>query len=296
MSSGSKVAIITGGASGNIIQCLLSGAALGIGLALATDLVARGWNVVIADINPQTGETAAKSLGPTAIFHQTDVSSWESQLSLFKTTFAKFRRLDFFAANAGIDDKKSIYEETDAEKEKDEPAQPFLKVIDVDFVAVVWGVKLASWYMRRNPDKTGGCIVMTSSAAGLYPMDTNPLYAGCKAALINFTRSVASTYLQDKIRVNAICPALVPTAIFPGNLLDFFPEEHITPVSTIVSAYNKFIDDEKLAGKVVECSQDKHFFREQVEYPSESQRWMNEESGECWAKAYNVYFAAAGKK
>ncbi|KAK6515967.1 hypothetical protein TWF281_004557 [Arthrobotrys megalospora] len=283
MASSAQVAIITGGASG-------------IGLAIATDLATKGWNVVIADINPQSGTTAAQTIGPNATFHQTDVSSWDSQLSLFKSTFQKFGRLDFFAANAGIDDKKSIYEETKEELENDEPAMPFLKVIDVDFVAVVWGVKLASWYMRRNPGRKGGVIVMTSSAAGLYPMATNPLYAGCKAALINFTRSVASTYIQDGIRVNAICPALVPTSIFPGNLRDFFPEEHITPVSTIVSAYNKFIDDDKLTGQVVECAQDQHYFRTQVEYPSESQRWMNEDSGECWDRAYKVYFANAGKK
>ncbi|KAF3159366.1 hypothetical protein TWF788_003775 [Orbilia oligospora] len=276
MASESKVAIITGGASG-------------IGLAIATDLKNKNWTVVIADINPTTGTTAAQSTG--AVFHQTDVSSWSSQLDLFKTTFQKYGRLDFFAANAGIDDKKSIYEETPEELQNDEPAQPFLKVIDIDFVAVVWGVKLASWYMRRNAKK-GGVVVLTSSAAGLYPMVTNPLYAGCKAALINFARSVSSTYITDGIRVNVICPALVPTAIFPGNLRDFFPEEHITPVSTIVSAYNKFIDDETLTGQVVECAQDQHYFRKQVEYPSESQRWMNEDSGECWGRAYKVYFAA----
>ncbi|KAK6331299.1 hypothetical protein TWF730_004385 [Orbilia blumenaviensis] len=280
MASSAQVAIITGGASG-------------IGLAIATDLAAKGWNVVIADINPQAGPEAAKKIGAT--FHQTDVSSWDSQLSLFKTTYQKYGRIDFFAANAGIDDKKSIYDETPEELEKDEPEPPFLKVIDVNFVAVVWGVKLASWYMRRN-EKKGGVMVLTSSAAGLYPMATNPLYAGCKAALINFARSVASTYITDGIRVNIICPALVPTAIFPGNLRDFFPEEHITPLSTIVSAYNKFIDDATLTGQVVECSQDQHYFRKQVEYPSESQRWMNEDSGECWARAYRVYFANKGEK
>ncbi|EWC43847.1 hypothetical protein DRE_07291 [Drechslerella stenobrocha 248] len=272
---------------------IVTGAASGIGLGIATHLVAKGWHVVIADINSAGGEAVAQKLGPQAVFHLTDVSSWNSQLSLFKTAFAKFGRLDFLAANAGIDDKKSIYEETTEELARDEPAQPYLKVIEVDLLAVIWGVKLASWYMRRNPGKKGGSIVITSSAAGLYPMATNPLYAACKAALINFTRSVAGNYVKDGIRVNAICPALVPTAIFPGDLSAFFPAEHITPVATIVAAYDKFITDETLVGKVVECSQGSHFFREKSEYPNESQRWMNEDSGPFWEKAYQAYFASA---
>lgn len=109
--------------------------------------------------------------------------------------------------------------------------------------------------------------------------------------LINFTRSVADTYQKDGIRVNAICPALVPTSIFPGKLEDFFPAEHITPLSTIVSAYNLFIDDESKYGQVAECSQDQHYFRQKPEYPSESQRWMNEDSGPSWERAYAAYFA-----
>ncbi|KAJ6256447.1 15-hydroxyprostaglandin dehydrogenase [NAD(+)] [Drechslerella dactyloides] len=277
ISSDSLVAIVTGGASG-------------IGLGIATHLVAKGWNVVLADVNPSTGVAAAEKLGSRAVFHHTDVSSWDSQVELFKTASEKFGRLDFFAANAGIDDRKSIYEETQEERDEDQPAKPYLKVVEVDFIAVVWGVKLASWYMRRNPGKKGGCIVITSSDVGLYPMATNPLYASCKAALVNFTRSVAETFREDGIRVNAICPGLVPTAIFPGKLTDFFPEEYITPVSTIVAAYDKFITDETLAGKVVECSQDRHFFRDRPEYPNESQRWMHEESGPSWAKAYKAYF------
>lgn len=154
----------------------------GIGLALARDLTSKNWKVVIADINPESGATVAAELGTNARFHCTDVSSWSDQAALFKYASTTFGRLDFFAANAGIDDKKSIYDEID---EDDEPKKPFLKVLDVNLVGVIWGVKLAAWYMRRNKDpaKKGGSIVLTSSAAGLYPMATNPLYAATKAGV-----------------------------------------------------------------------------------------------------------------
>jgi len=82
----------------------------------------------------------------------------------------------------------------------------------------------------------------------------------------------------------------VPTNLAPSGLLDSFPQEHITPLSTIVSAFDKFITDESLKGQIVECSQTNHFFRKQVEYPDESTRWLMEESAPYWDKGYAEYY------
>jgi 15-hydroxyprostaglandin dehydrogenase (NAD) len=94
------VAIITGGASG-------------IGLAVTQHLLSPpySYKVVIADLVPaSTGIPLAQSLGPNCLFHQTDVSVYAQQASLFAKAFEwEGGRLDFFAANAGIDNRESLY-------------------------------------------------------------------------------------------------------------------------------------------------------------------------------------------
>jgi len=77
--------------------------------------------------------------------------------------------LDFFAANAGIDDRQSLFQTDEPVDEEGVPKELNLKTLDVDLDAVFQGVWLFKYYARRNEEKGGvGKIVITSSAAGLY--------------------------------------------------------------------------------------------------------------------------------
>jgi hypothetical protein len=66
------------------------------------------------------------------------------------------------------------------------------------------------------------------------------------------------------------------------------PNEHLTPMSTLIRAFQEFADNPSLVGKVAECIKGDIFYREQVDYCNESQRWMGEESGQIWQAAYNL--------
>lgn len=88
--------------------------------------------------------------------------------------------------------------------------------------------------------------------------------------------------------VNSILPAFVVTGLAPPGLADIFPKEHITPMSTVLKAYDTFIGDDKMNGQTVETSQDQLFFRQKADYPNESQRWIGESSQELWNDAYGV--------
>jgi len=59
---------------------------------------------------------------------------------------------------------------------------------------------------------------------------------------------------KENISTNAICPGLVPTPVISQAMRDAFGADYLTPTSTVVAAYNKFLEDESLFGKVVECS------------------------------------------
>lgn len=162
------------------VACI-TGAASGIGLALTKHLLGKHWKVIMADMNASQGERLSEELGDDTLFMRVDVSSWEDQAALFKKAFAwGGNRLDFFAANAGIADKQSFYEI--AEDAGEDPKPLNTDVMRVDLDAVIQGLRLFMHYARRNQSPGGKCVI-TSSAAGLYPMDACPLYASAKHAV-----------------------------------------------------------------------------------------------------------------
>lgn len=65
------------------------------------------------------------------------------------------------------------------------------------------------------------------------------------------------------------------------------PSEHLTPLSTIVQAYDRVLDDNSMTGQVIEASQNDLFFRKQVEYPNQSEEWLMEDLGGFWANGYS---------
>lgn len=115
------------------------------------------------------------------MFFQLDVSDYSAQQRLFATVFHwGGERLDFLAANAGIDDRQSLYEENDTigtekvkvgEVEVEVPKELNLKTIRVDLDAVLQGVWLFKYFNRisekGNGEKRGGKVVVTSSSAGI---------------------------------------------------------------------------------------------------------------------------------
>lgn len=146
---------------------IITGAASGIGLALTRHLVSQGWLVAMADIDDIAGTQYSSELGSNTIFLQTDVSKYADQAELFHQVFIRFgNRLDFFAANAGIDDKQSLYETNEDVDAEGKPKEMSLKTISVDLDAVIQGIWLFKHYARKNK-VPGGKVVITSSAAGL---------------------------------------------------------------------------------------------------------------------------------
>ncbi|EMC99664.1 hypothetical protein BAUCODRAFT_45582, partial [Baudoinia panamericana UAMH 10762] len=211
---------------------VVTGAASGIGLALTKYLIERGWRVVMADVN----EPKEKLDGTT--FVKTDVSSWEQQVTMFKRGYEWAGRLDFFAANAGIDDRDDIFASISSDSTKP-PKQPNMKTFEVNLIGSYYGIKLAAHYMTLDSraagkPKPGGKIVVTASAAGLYPSPFAPQYASTKHALVGLVRSLGSLSAPVNIRINALCPALVATGLAPPGLLDSFKKEQITPMSTMM--------------------------------------------------------------
>ncbi|MCJ1434012.1 hypothetical protein MMC27_003377 [Xylographa pallens] len=300
---------------------IITGAASGIGLALTTHLLAKNYKVFMADINPAGALTAAalplpSPSTPPPTFIPTDIASFPAQLALFQRAYAYNHSIDVFAANAGIDDSEDVFAadvspvslngaETDTPATTEPPsvAPPNLKTLDVDLSAVVSGLKLFVAFARhsaradaahgRAPRKRS--MVITASMVGLYPFETNPLYCAAKHGLIGLTRSVGPRLARERIAVNAILPAFVPTGLAPPGLVDAVRAMgHLTPMSTVLQAYETLLDGDA-AGETVECSLGELFWRRPVAYPNESQRWLNEDAAGVWGGAYGKVRAEGGR-
>ncbi len=184
-----KVAVVTGGASG-------------IGAGAAERLVADGASVVIADIQADAGKALAERLGPAARFAPTDVTSEADVEAAVATAVDAFGRLDLMFANAGIIGAYGSIANT--------------RISDVDLTLAVdlKGPLIAMKYAARvMMAQRSGVILATSSPAGVIGGVGAHVYSAAKAGIIGLVKSVAAELRPYNIRVNAIIPGAVVSAM-----------------------------------------------------------------------------------
>lgn len=229
-------------------NALVTGAGQGIGEASALMLAEHGAAaVVIADIDAQAlaGTAAAiEAAGAKAITRVVDLSHPEAVAALLEEADAESGGLDIVHNNAGIMTGEPDFPDTLMEK--------MVAVIQVNLIAMMVGTRKAIELMRARD--AGGVIVNTASVAAFGPMPTDPAYSASKAGIVNFTQSCKPLHDSLGIRVMAVCPAIVDTAIVHHDAEWLQPALQAVKMlrpSDIAVAVQGIIEDDSVAGDYV---------------------------------------------
>ena len=177
-----KTVIITGGNSG-------------IGLSITETFIKAGYFVIVG---ARRNTNLNKKFGKNILFVKIDVSKESSHNLLIKKAKEKTGRLDVYINNAGISAWRPI---SKINKE-------FInKIINTNLIGTLWGCKAATLMLKK-----GGSIINISSIAGKRGTSNNSLYCASKFGVNGITQSLSKELGPKGIRVNSVCPVLIPTS------------------------------------------------------------------------------------
>lgn len=182
---------------------IVTGGAMGIGLAISRRLAEAGATVLIADINDKEAQKASdelKSYGYSAQFLKCDVTQEEDVKDMVTSAARKLGSIDILVNNAGVYPRKPLDEMT---------GEDFKRVISVNLM----GTFLCSRYaVREMMEKRGGCIINIASIEAVHSSSTGmSAYDASKGGVLMLTKSMARELGSHGIRVNAIAPGSIKT-------------------------------------------------------------------------------------
>ncbi|MFJ7666978.1 SDR family oxidoreductase [Lysinibacillus sp. NPDC097195] len=184
---------------------IITGAASGMGKAIAEGYAKEGAKVVVSDLNLDGAQAVADGIqaaGGTAIALQTNVASTDDLQRLFKETISHYGRLDILVNNAGIMDGMEPVGEISDER--------WDKVFAVNTTAVMQSMRMAT---KIFLEQGHGVFVNNISAGGLYGARAGAAYTASKHAVVGLTKNTAFMYANQNIRCNGIAPGAVMTNI-----------------------------------------------------------------------------------
>jgi 3-hydroxybutyrate dehydrogenase len=186
---------------------LVTGAASGIGLAIARDLTGHGACVLLADMNAEQGSSVAQDL-PRAVFQRADVTSREDCRALVDRAQREWGGLDILVNNAGVQHVAAV---------EDFPEDRWEQLIRIMLIAPFLLTKYALPIMYS---RGWGRIVNIASIHGLVASPYKSAYVSAKHGLLGLTKTVALEAGDKGVTCNAICPSYVRTPLVERQIDD----------------------------------------------------------------------------
>ncbi len=227
---------------------VVTGAAVGIGRAIAQRLAAEGAEVVVADIDESGGMQTCGSIGARARFVRVDLRDDDAVADLMAC------QPRILVNNAGGGPSlRPCFPEASVER--------WSASLDLNLRAPMLATQLALGAMRAAG---GGAIVNVGSTAGLgFGPHVSPEYSAAKAALIRFTATLAPLVESDGVRVNCVVPDWVATERGIREREELPEAERgpdLVPLDVLTEAVVRFVEDDNLTGRVLLLGRDERPF------------------------------------
>ncbi|KAM9788633.1 15-hydroxyprostaglandin dehydrogenase [NAD(+)]-like [Neosynchiropus ocellatus] len=247
---------------------VVTGAAAGIGRAIAERLLGSGAKVALLDVDETSGRSTKEALdqefgAERSLFVKCDVQSEEELKAAQQKAVDTFGGIDILCNNAGV-----LHE------------GEWEKTVSVNLMGVIRGTYLGLEHMSKRSGGRGGVVINVASMAGIGPLPSCPVYTATKSGVVGFTRAmaIASHASGYGVRFNTLCPGFVQTEMFTRipsklgqfsglaehnqNLIDKFG---VITVAEVAESFLELVTDEEKNGEVLAVFQSgKHF----VTFPS----------------------------
>lgn len=194
---------------------IVTGASHGIGRGIAEAYVAKGAQVILADMNEELGKEVSQQL-IRSVFIKTDVRKEEDVKNLIEQTITQFGRIDVLINNAGKSDFKPLFELS---------LSGWDDVINTNLRSVFLCSREAALHMRKQDG--GGSIVNIASTRATMSEPNSEAYAATKGGIVALTHALATSLSEHQITVNAISPGWIETGDY-SELRDIDHEQHLS--------------------------------------------------------------------
>jgi NAD(P)-dependent dehydrogenase (short-subunit alcohol dehydrogenase family) len=187
----------------------ISGAASGMGEAIAHLFAEEGAGVALVDVQADKGRAVAENIhkaGGRAIFMETDVRREDAVRSSIDQTVREFGNLQILVNCAGIVQVKQLHELDVADWDR---------LMDINVKSIFLSVKHAMPHLRKN---TRSYVVNIGSVGSFISQSSTPAYIASKGAVMMLSKSIALDYAADGLRCNCVCPGITDTPMFREHM------------------------------------------------------------------------------
>jgi NAD(P)-dependent dehydrogenase (short-subunit alcohol dehydrogenase family) len=223
---------------------LVTGAARGIGRAIALRLASEGARVALADVDEEAARKVASEIDGETLVRRTDVTRAEEVEALVASAVEAWGGLDVMVNNAGVGVAATVVDTTEADYER---------VMDVCVRGTLLGMKYA---IPAISDAGGGSVINMSSVAALVGITDRAVYSAAKGAILSMTRAAAIDHVGEGVRVNCIAPGTVDTPWIDRITSGYDDPEEARANMQARQPHSRFVTPEEIAAMAAYLASD----------------------------------------